>query len=68
MRIKLKFYMSCDVCCVGSLMLILFDRSSLENYTSNNTSTTEALAAKIGLYFTLFVIELYIFIISLRNS
>ena len=33
-----------------------------------NRSTKEALAAKIGLYFALFVTELYIFLISFRNS
>ena len=36
--------------------------------TRPNTSTKEAFAAKIGLYFALFVTELYIFLISFRNS
>ena len=36
--------------------------------TRPNTSIKEARAAKIGLYFTFFVIELYIFLISFRNS
>ena len=33
-----------------------------------NTSTKEAWAAKIGLYFTFFVTELYISLISFRNG
>ena len=44
-------------------------------YNSTNTSTTrpirstkKALAGKIGLHFGLFVTELYIFLISFRNS
>ena len=36
--------------------------------TRPNTSTKKALAAKIGLYFALFVTELYIFLISFGNS
>ena len=36
--------------------------------TRPNRSAKEALAAKIGLYFALFVTELYIFLISFRNS
>ena len=77
-------------------------RSSLKNYTGNNTrqhdttrvqyditrdntsttrhntstirqtrvqnDPTEVLRKKLGLYFVLFVIELYIFLISFRNS
>ena len=36
--------------------------------TRPNTSTKEAWAAKIGLYFTFFVTELYISLISFRNG
>ena len=36
--------------------------------TLPNASTKEARAAKIGLYFTFFVIELYIFLIFFRNG
>ena len=36
--------------------------------TRPNRSTKEALAAIIGFYFALFVTELYIFLISFRNS
>ena len=45
--------------------------STIQHNTSTtwpNSSTTEVLAAKIGLYFALFVTELYIFLISFRNS
>ena len=36
--------------------------------TRPNTSAKEAQAAEVGLYFALFVAELYIFLISFGNS
>ena len=38
------------------------------NTTQPNTSTKEARASKIGLYTALFVTELYLFLISFRNT
>ena len=38
------------------------------NTTRPNTSIKEILAAKLGPYFALFVTELYIFLISFRNT
>ena len=36
--------------------------------TRSNRSTKEARVAKLGLYFALFVTELYVFLISFRNK
>ena len=48
-----------------------YNTSTIRHNTSTtrpNKNTKEALAAKIRLYFALFIIELYIFLISFRSS
>ena len=54
----------------GPEITLYFDTFHAVNTSKTrlNTSTKEAWATKIGLYFALFVTKLYIFLISLRNS